>query len=70
VLYSEPPISARGLEVSAGAPLLVCCLPGKLLGGVLESCLTRGRACQLGTLLRSPRQSPFVFGEVEIVARR
>jgi hypothetical protein len=70
VLHGAATISLHGLEVSAGAPLLVCCLPRKLLGGVLERCLTRSCECQLGTLLRSPRQSPFVLGEVEIVARR
>ena len=41
VLYGEPPISPSGLEVSVGAPLLVRCLPRELLGGVMESCLTR-----------------------------
>jgi hypothetical protein len=70
VLYGQPLISPSGLEVSAGAVLLLNCLPSELLGGVVESCVMGSRACQLGTLLGSPRESGFVLSEVEVMAHR
>jgi hypothetical protein len=64
VVYGAPLISPGGLEVSAGPMALLSCLPSELLSGVVEGFLARSRVCQIGTLLRSHRESLFVLSEI------